>query len=114
MDNLAYKAGVRKPYLVKRKIRIQKTDTTNITKALEEIDSLFGFQHAHFNQSKYLLTLEYDAGHCSLAKVLDTLAACEVKPKQNWWNRTKLSYYNFTDNNVKENSQKKPWNCHMD
>lgn len=86
MSDLEHRVGVKEANLVVRNLRLCKVTDGNCDALIEEIDRLFGIETVI---RKHGADLHND-----------------------WWTHTKESYYQFVDQNIKDNVTHKPWSCH--
>lgn len=58
-----------------------------------------------------LLRVTYDGAHWSMDELMETIDSHGGRVKKGWWDRRKLSWYRFTDDNVKANAMHDPFCC---
>ena len=63
------------------------------------------------NVGKLKVVITYDASQINYCNFIDILIKKDVHPVNNWWNRLKSSWYQFTDENAKENANAPPAPC---
>jgi hypothetical protein len=56
--------------------------------------------------------VSYDASYKSLEDVESILDKHFISVAKDWWNNTKKSWYEYTDENIKANIKDTPWSCH--
>ncbi|MFK5987186.1 MAG: hypothetical protein QM479_17400 [Pseudomonadota bacterium] len=64
---------------------------------------------SHTDKSKIWIT--YDASQINYCDIIDVLIKRDIFPVNNWWNRFKASWYQFTDNNARDNANAPPAPC---
>ena len=112
MNNKDHKASVDKIYLVKRHLKLDGEGDIPWDQIEQEIDQLMGIDEVHLVRDKHTITVAYDASYKSLEDIEKILDAHFIHTAEDWWTRTKKSWYEYTDSNIKDNVKHKPWSCH--
>ena len=112
MTDLDHRVGVRESNLVVRNLRLAKVTEKNIDALIEEIDQMFGLDEVSFNRKGESIYLAYDAVNLNLDGIVEVIKKHGVDIHDDWWTRTKESYYKFCDQNTKDNFKHEPWSCH--
>mgnify|MGYP003624999487 CR=1 FL=1 len=112
MSNLDHRVGVREVSLVVRSLKLDKITDENKHSILTEIDQVFGIDYVSFDDKSQTLNIAYDATNCNLQSLKEIVHKHGSEVSHDLWARFKESYYEFVDENVKENTTHKPWSCH--
>jgi hypothetical protein len=112
MSTNKHRPSVNEVNCVERSIRVVGLTPDNAAQLREEIDSLQGVAQVSIEEKQAEITIVYDATHCNINLIEDVINACGLRIANNWWSRMKGSYYQFVDQNVKDNAAHEPWSCH--
>jgi|TARA_R110000751_G_scaffold58538_10_gene123446 hypothetical protein len=112
MSDLDHRVGVREINLVVRNLRLTKVTEENIDGLIAAIDQMFGLDEVSFNRKEQSIHLAYDATNLDLDGIENVIRNHGADIHNDWWTRTKDSYYKFCDQNVKDNFTHEPWSCH--
>ncbi|WP_065978802.1 cation transporter (plasmid) [Pseudoalteromonas lipolytica] len=112
MSDLEHRVGVKEANLVVRNLRLCKVTDENCDALIEEIDRLFGIDEVSYNIRENVIHLAYDATHLNLEGIETVIRKHGADLHNDWWTHTKESYYQFVDQNIKDNVTHKPWSCH--
>ncbi len=112
MSDLDHRVGVREANLVVRNLRLIDVDESNADALIEEIDKLFGIDDVSYNIKENVIHLAYDATNINLDGIEDVIRKHGADLHNDWWTHTKEGYYQFVDQNIKDNSTHKAWSCH--
>ncbi|WP_396586525.1 cation transporter [Bermanella sp. R86510] len=107
-----HRFGVSEVNLVVRHLKIEPADGTSLLDAIAEIDEFYGLDDISFDDKSHVLNIAYDASRLCLDGIEDILKKHGVEISHDWWTRFKEGYYKFVDQNIKDNSEHKPWSCH--
>ena len=107
-----HRPGVCAKHRVVRHLSLAPCDQHLREAALSEIDALIGIDDVSFDDMKQRLTLAYDATRMDIDRLINILEAHQVPLHNSTWENAKRSYYEFVDDNIKDNSQRPPWSCH--
>ncbi|AYA63494.1 cation transporter [Alteromonas sp. RKMC-009] len=113
MSDLDHRVGVREANLVIRNLRLSNVNEANSDSLIEEIDRLFGIDEVSYNIQQGVIHLAYDATHIDLERIEATIRKHGAALHNDWWTQTKEGYYQFVDQNIKDNATHKPWSCHQ-
>ena len=109
MSDLDHRVGVREANLV---VRLSNVYEANCEPLIEEIDKLFGIDEVSYNIKEGAIHLAYDATHIDLDGIEAIIRKHGADLHNDWWTHTKEGYYQFVDQNIKDNATHKPWSCH--
>ncbi len=112
MKSLQHRVGVSEANLVFRKLKLVKLDQNNYASLYTEIDNIFGVDDVNLDSQTKQLSIAYDATHCNLAMIEKIMAKYGVFFANSWWNRLKVSYYKFVDQNLQDNANHQATCCH--
>ncbi|MGE6812121.1 MULTISPECIES: cation transporter [unclassified Pseudoalteromonas] len=112
MSKFEHKVGVSEVNLVVRYLKLTNVDGTKVDAILHDIDTTFGVNKVSFEYEKQTLHVSYDATHCSLQSIKNTIKINGADISYDWWTNFKEGYYEFVDKNIRENAKHKPWSCH--
>ncbi|MDX1301523.1 cation transporter [Photobacterium sp.] len=112
MSTDKHRPGVNEVNCVERLIKIVGLTADNTAQLIAAIDSLQGMDQVSVDEKRSELIVIYDASHCNINLIEDVINGCGLRIADNWWSRMKGSYYQFVDQNVKDNAAHEPWSCH--
>ena len=112
MTKSSHKPSVDENYLVKRSLKLEGESDIPWEKIESEIDQLMGIDEVHLDKKQDLITIAYDASYKSLRDIEKVLDRHFLKTAGDWWTGIKKSWYEYTDDNIKENAKYEPWSCH--
>ena len=112
MSNFDHSVGVKDINLVTRNLRLSNVNDENRNALMKEIDQLFGIDEVSYNTKEKSIYLAYDAININLDGIEEIIRKHSADIHDDWWRHTKEDYYKFVDQNVKDNSEHKPWSCH--
>jgi uncharacterized protein YchJ len=112
MSKKEHKNSVDSAFLVKRHLKLEGEGDVPWEKIEQEIDQIMGIDEVQLNIHEHTLTVAYDASYKSLEDIERILDQHFIHTADDWWTRTKKSWYEYTDGNIKENLGHKPWSCH--
>jgi len=112
MSDLDHRVGVIEANLVVRNLRLSNVYEANCEPLIEEIDKLFGIDEVSYNIKEGAIHLAYDATHIDLDGIEAIIRKHGADLHNDWWTHTKEGYYQFVDQNIKDNATHKPWSCH--
>ena len=113
MSDLNHRVGVKEQNLVVRNLKLSNVTEESCDELVKEIDQLFGIDEVSYNIKEGEIHLAYDAANVSLDGIEEVIRKYGADVHDDWWTHTKESYYKFVDQNIKDNSVHKPWNCHQ-
>lgn len=113
MSNTQHRLGVCEMHLVVRHLKLAPGDDEAINAAIDEIDQQFGLDGVSFDPESRIITLAYDATRLGLEDIEAILATHQVEIGHGWWTHMKQSFYEYVDQNMKENAAQQPWSCHQ-
>ncbi|MFT6914228.1 MAG: hypothetical protein ACJAWL_000516 [Motiliproteus sp.] len=112
MSDLEHRAGVREASLVVRHLKLEGVNETNRDAIIEAIDHTFGIDSVQFDDKTATLHLAYDATHCKLDGLEEILLLEGAEVSHDWWTHFKEGYYQFVDENIRDNATHEPLSCH--
>lgn len=112
MSDLDHRVGVKEANLVVRHLKLEGLSETNRAPLLQAIDNTFGIDSVSYDEATQTLHLAYDATHCTLDGIEALIRQHQADIAHEWWTRFKEGYYQFVDENVRDNAKRQPWNCH--
>ncbi|EPZ8235384.1 hypothetical protein [Vibrio diazotrophicus] len=112
MSDLDHRVGVREQNLVVRNLRLSNVTQINCDALIEEIDRVFGIDEVSYNIKDGEIHLAYDAVNINLDGIEELIKKHGADVHDDWWTKTKDSYYKFVDQNVRDNAKHEPWSCH--
>jgi hypothetical protein len=107
-----YRLGVDGENLVKRRLKLAGVNDYMLASAIDEIDQIYGVNEIYFNEESHYLFLAYDACRTSLQCIENVLAKYKIPLDKGLFSRFKEEYYQFVDENIKENAKREPFSCH--
>ncbi|MCG8611813.1 MAG: cation transporter, partial [Pseudomonadales bacterium] len=107
-----HKASVSETFLVKRHLKLEGEGDIPWDQIEKEIDQLMGIDEVHLEKEKHTITVAYDASYKSLQDIEQVLDEHFIHTAADWWTRTKKSWYEYTDDNIKDNIKHEAWSCH--
>jgi len=113
-NNEQHRVGVNVNTLMIRHLKLEGPLSDNHQLIEEEIDQLMGVDAVSINLSEGLLNVAYDATKRQLGEIEEIIKKHKCDISHDWWTHSKESHYKFVDQNVKENSQRAPWSCHIE
>ena len=113
MSDLEHRVGVKEANLVTRHLKLEGVKDENQAAMLEEVDQMFGIDSCRYDAATSTIHLAYDATHCSLDAIEALIRKYGAELADTWWNQFKESYYQFVDDNVRDNATHQPWSCHQ-
>jgi hypothetical protein len=111
MKNADHNVGINKASLVVRKLKLNFVNE-NKTTLLTALGQIAAVDKVLFNQQRQTLTVSYDASRCDLNVIETLLAKYNIVITDDWWMRVKKSYYQFSDQNIKDNASHQATCCH--
>ncbi len=112
MSDLDHRVGVKEINLVLRHLKLTNTDDAKISAIISDIDAVFGIDAVSFEHEKQILHIGYDATHCELDGIENIVKINGADISHDWWTNFKEGYYQFVDENIRDNAKHKPWSCH--
>ena len=113
MSDLDHRVGVSEVNLVSRKLQLTKLTEFNRAKVVSEIDETFGVDSVAIDIRNGSLSIAYDVTHIRLDAIEQIIIKHDADISDAWWNRLKVSYYKFIEQNMVDNAKHKPWSCHQ-
>ncbi len=112
MSDLDHRVGVSEANLVVRHLKLVGITDDNIDAIIAGIDGTFGIDAVSFEEAKSTLHIGYDATHCNLDGIEKIIRDNGADVSDDFWTKMKEGYYQFVDENIRENAKHKPWSCH--
>ena len=104
--------SVNENYLVKRSLKLEGNSDIPWDQIESEIDQRMGIDDVHLDKAGLSITISYDASFKSLEDIEKALDQNFLKTASDWCTGFKLSWYEYTDDNLKESARHEPWSCH--
>lgn len=96
---------------VQRRLKYEIGTLGSIESACDDLRQLAGFHTISADQAERTLTVDYDAVLCGIDLIISILTKNGVDLCLGRWDRIKLGYYRFVDQNLKENYKHTPHCC---
>jgi hypothetical protein len=112
MSEKKHKATINTNYLVKRHLKLDGDGDVPWGCIEKEIDRIIGIDEVVLVKDQHTITVSYDASYKSLEDIEHILDKHFISVAKDWWNNTKKSWYEYTDDNIKANIKDIPWSCH--
>lgn len=100
------------PWEVRRKIKLQsmrhRADAMAIERAL---DDLPGVVKAAADVEKNRVVVRYNASQQNYRNIVETMEKTGFPPLDSWWCRFKRNWYQFSDENARDNAKAPPPAC---
>lgn len=112
MSDLDHRVGVKEATLVARHLKLEGINENNKQLIIEEIDQTFGLDSVSFDDKSNTLNLAYDAVRCNLDGIEAIIKQHGADISHDWWTHFKEGYYQFVDQNIKDNAVHQPISCH--
>ena len=100
------------PYRVVRHIRVASCSPDTLRRLNAECEHESGQAVFELERHGRQLKVSYDASHTGLDEVEAILNAHHLVLAPGWWPRVRRGWYQFVDQNVRDNAQHEPWCCH--
>jgi hypothetical protein len=113
MSDAEHRVGVSETNLVLRHLKLTNVDDAKISAIIRDIDAAFGVDAVSFEHEKKTLHIGYDATHCDLDGIENIVKLNGADISHDWWTYFKEGYYQFVDENIRQNAKHKPWSCHI-
>ena len=102
MKNRYYRPGSKPAILAHRNLKITGTLENGLTHVFDDLMHLNGINHADFDPMTATLKIAYDASLQDIEKIHHILKAYNCDFAATIWNRLKLGWYHFTDENIRD------------
>jgi hypothetical protein len=96
---------------VQRRLKYDSGSLGSIESTCDDLMELAGVHTVSVGQADGLLTVDYDAVLCGIDPIISILTKNGVDLCLGRWDRIKLGYYRFVDQNLKENNKHTPHCC---
>lgn len=97
---------------VRRCIKIpalsQAADAATVVAAVGELP---GVHSVITDLDQHQIVVDYDASQSSYQEIVQTLKGAGLSPANGWWDRMKGGWYQYTDENARENAKAPPPSC---
>ena len=91
-----------------RHLKLTGITEENIQLITSQIEATFGVDAVSFEHEKQILHIGYDAIHCQLDGIDNIVKTHGADISHDWWTNYKEGYYQFVDENIRENTKHKP------
>lgn len=112
MSETEHRLGVKEVNLVVRHLKLEGVTGENQQAIIEAVDHTYGIDNVSFDEGSGTLNVAYDATHCELDGIEDILHNHGADVAHDWWTQFKEGYYQYVDDNIRENATRSPWSCH--
>jgi len=97
---------------VKRRIKIPALNhAADVLTVERAVSVLSGVRRMSSDLEKQQVLVRYDASESSYQAIVEVLVNTGFPPLDNWWNRFKGNWYQYTDTNARENAVTPPSAC---
>ena len=107
-----HKVGVNENSQVIRHLRLEGPVQDCHQLIEDEIDQLMGVDTVSINVPQKVLNVSYDAAKRQLDDIEEIVRKYKCDIAHDLWTHFKEGYYQFVDQNVKDNANHEPWSCH--
>lgn len=97
---------------VKRKYYLNKVDPDDIRKCRIDLESVQGIRFVEYQADQNYFEIHFDARLTSSQMVTTILQENHLHLRSGFVNRSRLSWYRFTEQNIKDNEKASKWKCH--
>lgn len=111
MSNITHQSGVTGANRVTRKLKLSGVSEGQADALVSEIRQLSGMEIVGYSPASATLTFVYDAAQCGVDTVAKVLNSFGAGFASSTWNRVKMGYFRFTDQNIKDNAAHQPHCC---
>ncbi len=116
MNSKQIEPGHRNPVtevIVKRKLIIaSEIDGAFLDACINRLNSTFGIECVNYTHVNKRLTVRYNALIVCIRTIQKILKNERVWLQPCLRNKFRLGWYEYLDDNIKENNQHEPWKCH--
>lgn len=112
MTDFDHRVGVQEANLVVRHLKLENVNAENKLAMIAEIDQIFGLDNVSFDEKTQSINLAYDASRCNIESLEEIIKKHGADIAHDIWTHFKESYYQYVDQNVKDNAEHEPWRCH--
>ncbi|AOY88190.1 hypothetical protein BKP64_08435 [Marinobacter salinus] len=106
----AHKASNQSPFLLRRKLTVEGLTESQWEDFIPELNHHPCVDFAE-RKSQNRLVVTFDGTHCSTNELIGLVEAQGGRLKLDWWERRRLAWYRFTDDNVRANAKHEPFCC---
>jgi copper chaperone CopZ len=93
-------------WVVRRRIKIPVLQNTADTEEVEStVGELPGVRNVTLDLNKHQVIVHYDASQSSYREIVQTMQDAGFPPSDSWWNRIKGGWYQYTDENARDNAK---------
>lgn len=111
MSNVNHKTGVTGVNQVTRKLKLSGVDEGKTEALVIETRQLPGMDTVEYLPASVTLICVYDAAQCGVDAVEKVLNGYGAQFASSIWNRLKIGYFRFIDQNIKDNAAHQPHCC---
>lgn len=100
------------PWEVRRKIKLQSMRHAADGMAVERVlGELPGVVNVAAEIDKDRVVVRYNASQQNYRNIVETMEKTGFPPLDSWWNRLKRNWYQFSDENARDNAKAPPPAC---
>ncbi|WP_166268879.1 hypothetical protein [Marinobacter caseinilyticus] len=106
----ARKATNQKQFLLRRRLTVEGLTESQWEDVVQQLNHHSCVDHAERKPGHRLL-VSIDGSHFSTDRLMDLIRARGGHVTGGWWQRRKIAWYRFTDDNVRANANLEPFCC---
>lgn len=106
----AHKVTSQSQFLLRRKLAVEGLTDAQWEDFIQELNNHPCVDFAEGKRGNLLITT-FDGRHWSTDELIDLVGARGGRLKEGWWQRQRLAWYRFTDENVRANAKHVPSCC---
>ncbi len=93
---------------IKMSTQSEEADTEAIKEALS---ALPGVRKVIVDQGRHQIDVHYDTSQTSYREIMQAMEGAGASPVNSWWSRIKTGWYQYTDDNARDNAKTPPPAC---
>ncbi len=106
-----HRPGIHEGYLMSRCLKIEGAEEVERQHIIHAIDQLKGVDLVSFVKENSKLKVVYDGSMLSVDDIEQVVRENGCRFADDWWNRYKLGWYRYTDENVRSSAKHVPHCC---
>lgn len=107
----AHKAGNHEGFLVRRHLKVKDLNEAAFSALADELLHNPSVDYIEYSVTTGQFDVTYDASHWSVDRVIAAVQDKGGDVVHSGWQRMKLGWYRFTDENVQANAKHEPFCC---
>ncbi len=96
---------------VSRYIKVPELSNAATGVVEDAVGAIAGVRQVTSDLDKHQVVVRYDASQSSYQDILQVLRSAGLSPADGWWDRMKGGWYQYTDENARENAKAPPPSC---